>query len=323
MKLKVYLSKSSDVYFNIATEKYLFDTVGSDEMRLFLWSNDNTVVIGKNQNAFGEVNLKALYGGGGRLSRRFTGGGAVYHDMNNVNFTFIADKTIYDESRQAEVILGAINSIGLKGEKNGRNDLTIDGRKFSGNAYLRGEEKGMHHGTLLISTDTARMTECLNVDKEKLVSKGVKSVKSRVINLKELKPDLTKEILSEAVIAAAEGEYGAKRELCDVDDENCQEVRELAAFLCSDEWLYGRVVENAGSVKGRFEWGGAEIVYATENGRISQAVIFTDSLIPDGLLSLEKRIVGLTREELSRIIPENDMEGDVLGLLTADFCGNK
>lgn len=117
MKLRVYLSESSDVYYNIATEKYLFDTVKPDEMLVFLWSNDNTVVIGKNQNAFAEVNLGALTAGGGRLSRRFTGGGAVYHDVNNVNFTFTARNDIYDESRQASVILAAIESFGLRGEK--------------------------------------------------------------------------------------------------------------------------------------------------------------------------------------------------------------
>ncbi len=318
MKLKVYCSESNNVYYNIATEKYLFDNAKPEEMTVFLWSNDNTVVIGKNQNAFAEVNLTALYGGGGRLSRRFTGGGAVYHDENNVNFTFIAENGIYDESRQAQVILSAINSFGLHGEKNGRNDLTVDGRKFSGNAYLHVENKSMHHGTLLISTDTARMTECLTVDAAKLAGKGVKSVKSRVVNLRELCPDITKEALSEAVIASAENEYGVKREVCKKSLDE-KEILRTAEFLSSDEWLYGRSVEGAKSVKSRFSWGGAEVVYTTLNGKISDAVIFTDCLIPDGLVPLENEIKGKSPEELKNLSADSEIEKDVIGLIISSF----
>mgnify|MGYP000000604774 FL=1 len=315
MKLRVYLSESSDVYYNIATEKYLFDTVKPDEMLVFLWSNDNTVVIGKNQNAFAEVNLGALTAGGGRLSRRFTGGGAVYHDVNNVNFTFTARNDIYDESRQASVILAAIESFGLRGEKNGRNDLTVDGRKFSGNAYLHAEEKGMHHGTLLISTDTERMSECLNVDAAKLAGKGVRSVKSRVVNLRELCPDMTRKALSEAVIEAAEKEYGAERELIRKEELDENAIKELAEFLASDEWLYGRSVKDAKTVKSRFDWGGAEVVFTLSDGRIEDAVIFTDSLIPDGLVPLENKLRGKNAEDLKKLDLSSQPEKDVIGML--------
>jgi len=323
MKLRIYKAQSDNVYFNIATEKVLFDTLNDDDVVIFLWSNDNTVVIGKNQNVFNEVNLTKLISGGGKVSRRFTGGGAVYHDVNNLNFTFIMKIERYDEGGQAEIILEALKSLGIIAEKNGRNDLTADGRKFSGSAYLKADGKGMHHGTLMIETDTARMSECLNVDKAKLASKGVESVKSRVVNLRELLPSLCKQQLAEALVKACENHYGAVAQSCSLTGEQVDKASNLAKYLSSEEWLIGKSVKGYEMKKKRFSWGGIEVLYRQREDKkaFSELFIYTDSLIPDGFGEVEKLAVGKSAEELASLpvvlssSKENLQRCDVLAFL--------
>ena len=163
-KLEFFVSESLNVYENIAFEYGLLRTCQSDAVRIFLWSNDKTVVIGKNQNALGEVNLPALEKIGGRLARRLSGGGAVYHDKNNLNFTFVAKDCNYDVQKQLSVIARALGKWGIRVEVSGRNDVLAEGRKFSGNAFLHEKSFSLHHGTILIDTDISVMTSVLNVD---------------------------------------------------------------------------------------------------------------------------------------------------------------
>ena len=140
IKLRVFVSESLDVYYNQAIEKYFLDRIEDDEVILYLWQNDKTIVIGANQDAYGECDIEKLEKDGGHLARRITGGGAVYHDKGNLNFTFITPKALYDLSKQEEVILKALDCLGIRAAKTGRNDLVIDGRKFSGHAYYKGKK---------------------------------------------------------------------------------------------------------------------------------------------------------------------------------------
>jgi lipoate-protein ligase A len=162
---------------NLATEAYLLETVPAGCCILYLWQNKQTVVIGRNQNSWKECKVRELEEDGGYLVRRLSGGGAVFHDLGNLNFTFLVRQEDYDVDRQLEVILRAVRILGIAAEKSGRNDLTIDGRKFSGNAFTPGR-------TLLPSrnpapargyTELEPVSECLG---EKLRSKGVDSVRA-------------------------------------------------------------------------------------------------------------------------------------------------
>ena len=203
-RLQVIISPQYDPFLNRAVEQYLTERQEEGVVTLYLWKNQQTVVIGFNQNPYAECNVKLLLDEGGHLMRRGTGGGAVYHDLGNINFSFIADKKLYDVKKQLSVIQDALLSYGLQTEISGRNDLTCQGRKFSGNAFAKGQRNNLHHGTILIKTDGAMMQRYLIVDKAKLLKNGVKSVASRVINLSELIPDLTSENIKQPLIASFE-----------------------------------------------------------------------------------------------------------------------
>ena len=160
-----------DPYFNLAMEKWLCDHLDGRRI-LYLWQNEHTVVIGKNQNPLKECRLAALKQDGGLLARRCSGGGAVYHDLGNLNFTFLVREADYSVPRQLEVILHALNALGIPAERSGRNDILADGRKCSGNAFYRSEGRCYHHGTLLVDVDRAAMSRYLTVDPAKLAAKG-------------------------------------------------------------------------------------------------------------------------------------------------------
>ena len=209
-KLQVVISNQYNPFLNRAVEQYLTDNQKEDTVTMYLWKNQQTVVIGYNQNPYSECNVQLLLDEGGHLMRRGTGGGAVYHDLGNINFSFVADKALYDVHKQLSVIQDALLSYGLQTEISGRNDLTCQGKKFSGNAFAKGQKNDLHHGTILIKTNGAMMQRYLIVDKAKLMKNGVRSVASRVINLSELVPDLTSENIKQPLIASFERFTAAK-----------------------------------------------------------------------------------------------------------------
>ena len=199
-KLKIIRAEGLYPHRNQAIERYLLDTCQKGEMILYLWANDKTVFIGKNQNLYTECRLAELLQDGGFPARRFTGGGAVYHDKGNLNFTFIAMRGDYDIPNQFSIMTGAMRSLGFNAELNGRNDVLIEGKKFSGNAFYKSEGACLHHGTVLISANYDAIAKYLNVSRVKLNAKGVKSVVSRVTNLSEYRPRLSVDAVAQAFI---------------------------------------------------------------------------------------------------------------------------
>ena len=179
------ISPSADVYLNLAAEERLFKDFDGEPV-LFLWRNHDAIVIGKWQNAWKECDVAAAERDGIKIARRLTGGGAVFHDLNNLNYTFIANEKDYDVLRQCEVVRKALLALGIKAEISGRNDLTANGLKVSGNAFRKARGKGLHHGTLLISLGGGKMEKYLRPSPLKLSAKGVDSVRSRVCALKEI-----------------------------------------------------------------------------------------------------------------------------------------
>ena len=232
-----YITGCTEPYRNLAVERYLLEHTPAGSVTLYLWQNKNTVVIGRNQNPWAECNMAQLRRDGVHLVRRLSGGGAVYHDSGNLNFTFLTDARTYNLARQLEVILTALKSLGINAEKSGRNDILVDGRKVSGNAFYTSGAKKYHHGTLLIDVKTDKMAKYLTVSPLKLQAKGVSSVKSRVLNLKSVCPFLTVPVLQNALVRSFAEIYGsevllyAKR----VDESVC--FLSVMIFLCNFEQL--------------------------------------------------------------------------------------
>ena len=317
-RLQVIISPQYDPFLNRAVEHYLTERQEEGVVTMYLWKNQQTVVIGYNQNPYSECNVQLLLDEGGHLMRRGTGGGAVYHDLGNINFSFVADKSLYDVKRQLSVIQEALLSYGLKAEISGRNDLTCEGRKFSGNAFAKGQRNNLHHGTILIKTDGAMMQRYLIVDKAKLMKNGVKSVASRVINLSELVPDLTSENIKQPLIEAFEKVYGGKAELLDFDTLiNIREVQAIRDEISSHDFLFGRWEHFKTTKKARFPWGGVEIALHVDEaqGIITEARIATDCLDTESIAQAENLLTGSSTKTSPAFDESNEILHDIIHLI--------
>ena len=192
MKLQFLDLSTTDPAFNLAAEEYVFEKLPRDSMYVMLWQNDNAIIVGKHQNTLAQINEAYVREKGIKVVRRLSGGGAVYHDLGNLNYTIIADGDgALDFHRFCGIVLDALARVGVRGEINGRNDMTIDGKKFSGNAQYAKQGRVMHHGTILFDSDGSVLASALQVDEEKIKAKGVKSVRSRVTNVR---PHLPKDM---------------------------------------------------------------------------------------------------------------------------------
>lgn len=317
-RLQVVISTQYDPFLNRAVEKYLTESQEEGVVTMYLWKNERTVVIGYNQNPFSECNVKLLLDEGGRLMRRGTGGGAVYHDLGNINFSFVADKSLYDVRRQLSVIQDALLSYGLKAEISGRNDLTCEGRKFSGNAFAKGQRNDLHHGTILIKTDGAMMQRYLNVDKAKLMKHGVKSVASRVVNLSELVPELTSENIKQPLIASFEKVYGGKATCFDFDTFiNMPEVQAIREEISSHDFLFGRWEHFKTAKKAQFPWGSVDIALQIDEAQslIKEVQIASDSLEPETIRQAEELLAGSSTKAIPAFDGSNEILRDIVRLI--------
>ena len=318
-QLKAYCSETFDPHFNLATEQYLLESVQPGECILYLWQNQNTVVIGRNQNPWSECKTSLLESEGGHLVRRLSGGGAVFHDLGNLNFTFLVPTEDYDLDKQLGVILAACQNLGLNAERSGRNDILCDGRKFSGNAFFKHHGKSYHHGTLLVAADMERLSRYLTPSKAKLATKGVDSVRSRVVNLQELCPDLTIPALKEALLAAFGQVYGHPVELLSTANLNIDAISSLEAHYRSWDWKYGRKIPFTCAIEGRFSWGGIQLQLQVDEGVIRDCRVYSDTMTWDSFLALERALVGcrFKPEALTSVVMQAcpDVGSDICRLL--------
>lgn len=290
MNLQIYVSHSYNPCFNLALEDLLFQTIPEDTVLLYLWQNQNTVVIGKSQNAWKECRVSLLEEDGGIVVRRTSGGGAVFHDLGNMCYTFLASSGHYDLPKQLSVILKAVSDLGIPAHFTGRNDIcTEDGRKFSGNAFRFVKDKGLMHGTLLLDTDSDKMARYLQVSKAKIEAKGISSVRSRVVNLTELNPEITPERMKAALIDAFQTIYGAGQVLQPIDvspegDSISPALPGSALFpsllqkFSSWDWRLGDIPAFGIQAEQKFSWGLVQLSLHTQDGRIDQAQVYTDAM---------------------------------------------
>ena len=288
MSLSLYtvFAEGTNPYENLALEEHLLSKVSGDSVILYLWQNAHTVVIGRNQNPWTECRTPLLQQDAGHLARRLSGGGAVYHDLGNLNFTFICSEDHYDLQKQLHVIQKAVSYCGIDAQFSGRNDLLAEGRKFSGNAFYHSKGKAYHHGTLLIDTDADRLGRYLSPPKAKLESKGIASVRSRVVNLKELSPELTCEKMKSYMIQAFAAVYGGEPAPLILSSEDTAEILQLKQRYESQQWLYGKPLPFSCTLEGHFPFGNLQLQLSVEQGVITAMQCYTDAMdseLPDKL----------------------------------------
>ncbi|WP_429066827.1 lipoate--protein ligase A [Aeromonas bestiarum] len=312
-RLRLLLSDSHDPLFNLAVEECIFRQMDPNQRVLFLWRNANTVVIGRAQNPWKECNTRRMEEDGVTLARRSSGGGAVFHDLGNSCFTFMAGKPGYDKSISTAIVLDALKRLGVSAFASGRNDLLVatpDGeRKVSGSAYRETQDRGFHHGTLLLDADLGRLANYLNPDPKKLAAKGISSVRSRVANLCELLPGIDHNQLSHALCEAFFAHYGERVLPEHISPSQLPDLPGFADTFArqrSWEWNFGHAPAFSHQLDERFGWGGVELHFDVEKGVIGRAQIFSDSLDPAPLDPLAERLVGLAyrREAIAALLSQ-------------------
>lgn len=286
-----YKSDSTCPWYNLALEEYILQNLPPETCVMYLYQNENTVVIGKNQNAWKECRHDLLNTEGGKLARRISGGGAVFHDMGNLNFSFIVDKKDYDLERQLSVILTATQSLDISAEFSGRNDILSEGAKFSGNAFCFKKNSAFHHGTILIDADMAKLTRYLSVSKDKIVSKGIESVRSRVCNLKERNPHINVQIMQDALCKSFTKIYGEYQPFVIEDSQSILAIEKRNATW---EWQFGNSPRFDIQTGMRFAWGNVDFCFSLKDGCITDSHVYSDAMDADFIESLPAILIGGT-----------------------------
>ena len=266
--MKFLTNNSSDPHFNMAFDEFCLEKLQADEPVFYLWRNRPSVIIGLNQSAYAEVNLPYLEEKGITLARRVTGGGAVYHDLQNLNYTItgrIRDLET-DYPAYVETMARALRALGVPAELSGRNDILVEGRKCSGYAKRMSKNRLMIHGTLMYDVDIDTLTQVLAVPGSKLAAAGVSSVRSRVANLKEYLPQLDGiEAFQAALQALLAGEDGEIRLM---EEQLASIEAEAAAKYRTWEWIYGHSPVASFHVARKFTCGTVEAAFSLKAGCI-------------------------------------------------------
>lgn len=314
--MKFLVLSTTNPYYNLAVEEYLFNT--ASDCVFMLWQNDKTVVIGKNQNAYAEVDRKVLEQNGVKLARRITGGGAVYHDLGNVNYSYInpnAENNGIDFEYFTKPIINALKTLGVDVKLSGRNDLeTLDGLKISGSAQHRVGNRVLHHGTLLFNSDLNFMSRVLTPDREKLKSKAVKSVKKRVCNVSELSSVNSVFGFINAIKTQIINEFKAEV----ITPPLNSEIDRLFARNSSYEWIFPQksmLSTYQKTVSKRYEFGRVELNLNLENEKVKSLKISGDFFGEKDVAVLEKALENTCIEDIKNI----DISSYILGMTSREF----
>ncbi|KAK7060237.1 hypothetical protein VNI00_001002 [Paramarasmius palmivorus] len=309
----IYISESTNPYFNLSFEDWLFRNKPAHEPLLLLYRDEPCVVIGRNQNPWKEVNLPASERTGIPWIRRRSGGGTVYHDLGNTNFSIHLARPSFDRFATAKIVLRAVRSLGIpQADVNDRNDICVgvgegtekEMKKVSGSAYKIVNKRAYHHGTMLISTRLDTLGELLKVRKDTMETKGVASVRSPVCNLQQFDSSVTHERFVDAVVREFSLEYGIAEEPQIINHDQWQDVeyiRKGMEELPSWEWAYGQTPEFTYTVRNGFAWGTVEAKIRSKHGVILGCDItgVEDQTAHSLQKALEGNRYGFVRDEVS------------------------
>jgi lipoate-protein ligase A len=290
---------STDPYFNLAVDEYIFKHI--DEDCFMLWRNDNAIIVGKHQNTLSEINVDYVQEKGIKVVRRMSGGGAVYHDLGNLNFTFTKtnqEAGQVDFHLYTQPILDVLKELGVNAEFQGRNDLVIDGRKFSGNAEYILKNKVLHHGTILFSSHMPDISGALKVNPLKFKDKAVKSVPKRVTNVMDhlSEPisleDFTQRVMNH-IVNTHEGCHPYT--LTETDIKAIEKIRDEKYRQW--DWNYGHSPDYNFQQGVRSQGGTLEMHLDVHKGVITKCRIFGDFFTTDDISHIEEALIGLRHDK--------------------------
>lgn len=294
---RVYLSASDDPWFNLALESRIFHTLDPEQQVLLIFKNRESVVLGRFQNPWIECRMDILEEEKVCLVRRESGGGTVFHDPGNINFSFMSGKAGYDRDSYFNILIAALRRIGIPADRTGRHDITVEGKKVSGSAFRHIADRSYHHCTLLVDSDLTRLSHFLKPAANSLESKGIASVRSEVANLKEFVPSVTAAAVIDEVSAEFLQRYGgaagAGRDDDRSGDESSIEVVEKGRWArdpcfikaCSElkswDWIFGKTPPFTQRLSGPFGGGNLEAVIESRHGLIEKVTVVSDVLHPE------------------------------------------
>ncbi len=312
IKILYIRNDSLDPHYNLALEEFALKNLDPEESYIILWQNAPSVIIGRFQNTIEEINQDFIEKNKINVVRRMTGGGAVYHDLGNLNFSFIEKATgrEIDFRKFTEPVVKALAKMGINAEHTGRNDITIDNKKFSGNAQYHYKGKVLHHGTILFNSKLENVQSALNVKKEKIESKGVKSVRSRVTNIVDyLENKVPLERFKELLLHYLFGEQEIKEyKLSSEEQEKIKKLMEDKYLTW--EWNFG--ASPAFNLRKGFHFPGGNIdfLFNVEGGIIKNCTIFGDFFSNYDVATLADKFKGIKyhKEDIARLIQEENLE---------------
>ncbi|CZT39108.1 lipoate--protein ligase [Streptococcus agalactiae] len=295
--MKYIVNTSNDPAYNVALEAYAFQKLTDIDEIFILWINEPAIIIGRHQNTIQEINKEFIDKNGIHVVRRLSGGGAVYHDLNNLNYTIISNNTqegAFDFQTFSKPVIDTLAKLGVKAEFTGRNDLEINGQKFAGNAQAYYKGRMMHHGCLLFDVDMSVLGQALKVSKDKIESKGIKSVRARVTNIVDhLSDKITVQEFSDAILAQMKEEYPEMDEyvLSDAELSEIQAMRDNQ--FATWDWTYGKAPEYTIERGVRYPAGKITTYANVENSTIKSVKIFGDFFGVKPVDDIEKILEGV------------------------------
>ncbi len=299
----------------MALEEYLLKNVDIREDYFILWQNEPTIVIGKHQNTLKEINMNFVKDNNINVVRRNSGGGAVYHDLGNINFTFITkydEKHLLDFKTFTNPVVYSLGKLNVKAELSGRNDILIDGRKISGNSQHIYKDRFLHHGTLLFNSELENLVKALNVDNDKILSKGIESIKSRVTNIKEhVKEDIFMEKFKEILIENIFMWNKSSLKEYNLTNDHINDIEKLMEEkYMTWQWNYGYSPEFNYRNSKRFQGGKLEVLLNIVEGHINECKIYGDFLGLMDVSEIEKKIIGIKygEEYIDEFLKEIDIK---------------